>query len=171
MLLLSSEKKTKTLEHLEGYIWINKQVRAMSFNANLWVQRKEGREKEEENGRRQRSQLIKMLVLLCHCPWILWGPVCSLSSHWQLHACATGAWHEMGAEDGARRENKAWVEFFLRGIKYIWLSQHWAYCPAYGRGARLFLEEMNELTWEDSLNYSVPRFPHSPPFFVGKTEF
>ena len=43
----------------------------MSFNANLWVQRKEGREKEEENGRRQRSQLIKMLVLLCHCPWIL----------------------------------------------------------------------------------------------------
>lgn len=166
-----NQKKTKTLEHLEGYIRINKQVRAMSFNANLWVQRKEGREKEEENGRRQRSQLIKMLVLLCHCPWILWGPVCSLSSHWQLHACATGAWHEMGAEDGARRENKAWVEFFLRGIKYIWLSQHWAYCPAYGIGARLFLEEMNELTWEDSLNYSAPRFPHSPRFFVGKTEF
>lgn len=48
-----NQKKKKTLEHLEGYIRINKQVRAMSFNANLWVQRKEGREKEEENGRRR----------------------------------------------------------------------------------------------------------------------
>ena len=32
-----------------------------------------------------------------------------------------GAWQEMEArtEDGARRENKAWSEFFLRGIKDI----------------------------------------------------
>lgn len=59
-----NQEKKKTLEHLEGYIRINKQVRAVCFNANLWVQRKKGREKEEENGRRQRSQLIKMLVLL-----------------------------------------------------------------------------------------------------------
>ena len=67
----NQKKKKKTLEHLEGYIRINKQVRAVCFDANLWVQRKKGREKEEENGSRQRSQLIKMLVLLSHCPWIL----------------------------------------------------------------------------------------------------
>lgn len=45
-----NQNKKKTSEHLEDYTRINKQVQAASINANMWVQRKEGRGREEKKG-------------------------------------------------------------------------------------------------------------------------
>lgn len=174
VLLLSSEK-IKISEHLEDYMRISKQVQAVSLNANMWVQRKEWRGREEKKGGRRGCIWLEVQVSPCHCPCILWGLVffdCSPIRNCTSVECCLA--REEGREQRVQQEQKTkhGLNSSLIGIKYIWFTPPLSTLPClYKVGAKLLLEEMNELTWRFSLNYSAPLSPFSLSFFVGITEF
>lgn len=134
-----------------------------------------GRVRNKRVGGRDCSWL-KVHVLLCHCPWILWGPVMFCNCPPTVN-CTPVAW--CLARDGGK--DRGWGKKRKQSLEWIFLERNQGHqiIPAlsilpslYGVEARLFLEEMNEQAWAVTLNYSVPHSSHSPPpFFVGTTEF
>lgn len=106
---------------------------------------------------------LEVQVSLCHYPWILWGPVffvCSpsgnrTSAEWCLV-------RDRGRKQRVQQEQKTkhGLNFFLIGIKYIRFTPALSTLPSLCKAwARLFLEEMNEMAWAISLNYSHPTLP------------